>query len=182
MSDEKHKGIAIHEGGHALAAIRFNMAVGVVEVLDEPNEQDQGGFALVEDSPFDVTPENVMGRVIVNLAGYAALKALGYPESVAMEGVGSDFEMAQELIEAFGLPDIDHCKAQAVKFLEQAENLRALEELWPFLLKYRRVSSDAVELIIDYADGLIEAEELQSILSCSCGMEWAPAIPEAATI
>ncbi len=144
--------IAIHEAGHAVAAIQLGLDgqdFGALTI--EPKDYMNGRFEMRE---IRCHEEGRLRDMVVNCAGYAALRTLGLPEDYASLGCGNDFEKAEHLIHAWGLAPIDHWKEVARALLALPDNLRAVEALADELLKAKTLQADEVEICIYNSLGL----------------------------
>lgn len=106
-----------------------------------------------------------MNQALALCAGYAACVASGIDEGTAALGCDSDFMLAQELIDFWGMESLSDMKARTVDLLSNDANVRAIRFVADALLSYRTIGGGFVDLLIDRADGLISENELNRFLA-----------------
>ena len=108
-------------------------------------------------------------------AGYAALIAAGYPEAIAAQGCGDDFENAELLIKRWNLVGgIEEWKIRAVVLMSAAGNKRAVQLVAEHLAKCQTLDGDYVSVLVDLADGECTEEEFRQYLSGRTGAGLTP--------
>lgn len=151
--------IALHEAGHAVAAIKLGIDgqdLGVVTIV--PKDHMNGSFSMREMS---CTYLEIRHDIIINCAGYGALRASGYPESIACIGCGDDFGKAEKLIKGWSLSPLDHWKDQATQLLSIPENALAVSRVSAELLKHKTLGPEYINVLVMAATGLLSKIEVE---------------------
>jgi hypothetical protein len=149
---------ALHEAGHAVSAIQLGIDgqdFGVVTIV--PEGLKNGSFSMREMCCTDL---EIQRDIVVNCAGYGALRALGYPESIACIGCGDDFGKAEKLIEGWLLSPLDHWKDQATQLLSIPENALAVSRVSAELLKHKTLGPEYITILVMASTGIVSQLEL----------------------
>lgn len=144
--------IALHEAGHAVAAIQLGVDgqdFGVITIV--PKGQQNGSFSMNEMHSNIV---DVQRDVVINCSGYGALHALGHPEDFACTGCEDDFDKSKILIDNWNLPSLNHWKNLATDFLSNAENSRAVRTVADSLIKHKELGPEYTQILVRIAIGL----------------------------
>lgn len=154
MTDEgsrtTHEATALHEAGHAVAHVRLldalgNALISHISIVPNPDANTLGHMSA-EDDPCDASV--AAATVTVLCAGYAALVAAGYEDKEARDGAWSDFERAQELIDAWKLDPLEACMGKAVMLMLEDRNINAVRTVASEVLVKRRLDGDYIHALI----------------------------------
>jgi len=170
LTDEQRT--AIHEAGHAVAAIQLGIDgqdYGWVTII--PKEHMNGSFSMRE---MGTTPSEVQNDLVINCSGYGALRAAGYNKNFACTGCSDDFNKAEKLISDFSLPSLDHWKCLATNLLSLPENARAVKAVADCLMQHKELGPGYTEITVMGAMGLMSAVEVDQFKeNCSaCGYQY----------
>jgi hypothetical protein len=149
---------AIHEAGHAVAAIQLGtdgQDFGDVSIVS--NGTLSGFFQM---SPCGGDTEEVSRHLIVSCSGYGALRALGFDEEFACVGCGDDFEQSNTLIGRHSLAPLEYWKALAVNLFSWNENREAVRLVARELVKAKRLNGEHAQILVEYAVGEISKSDL----------------------
>jgi hypothetical protein len=102
MDDSDRRDTAIHEAGHAVMSLRLGVIVGVVTL--KPWDETLAGMVSSE-TDYQLTPRDARLHAAVNLAGWAALAALGSPNADA--GCEDDFEETRKALTTWHLGNVE---------------------------------------------------------------------------
>lgn len=83
------------------------------------------------------------------------------PTVNAEEGCGDDFKKASALIARKGLGDLAACKARAVEFMCQSDNVRAVRVVADELMRCMTIDDQCVDMLVELADGKVTAAEFE---------------------
>src|SRR5262249_27613369 len=104
--------VAVHEAGHAVAALKLNLVVGFVSAMREPNRD---GFVAIRSG---VTESNRRAWITALMAGpLAEEKAFG-----AVSGRDTDGPAIRELLEPLGAAGpgvLNECQAEAAALVDK---------------------------------------------------------------
>lgn len=177
MTDEgsrtTHEATALHEAGHAVAHVRLldalgNALISHISIVPNPDANTLGHMSA-EDDPCDASV--AAATVTVLCAGYAALVAAGYEDKEARDGAWSDFERAQELIDAWKLDPLEACMGKAVMLMLEDRNINAVRTVASEVLVKRRLDGDYIHALIELSDGEITRDDLANFLYLSATPE-----------
>jgi hypothetical protein len=150
---------ALHEAGHAVAAIQLGVDgqdYGFVTVIPQGNINGSFSISEISDSISDIHRD-----IIINCAGYGALRALGYSESFASIGCGDDFAKSKILIKKYSLLPLNHWKDQAISLLSLPKNTRAVKAVADNLLQHKTLGPIYTQITVKAATGLLSSIEFQ---------------------
>ena len=139
---------AIHEAGHVVALIRFDLGCGYASIM--PIDE-TAGFVTIH-----LHAENkreAEARAVSCCAGYAARIVAGDTEELAAFGCDNDFDSANKLIEDWGLDNLVTFKVKAVDMLRLPENVKAVDLIALHLLKRGRLDSEYMQVLVEVVDG-----------------------------
>lgn len=154
--------IAIHEAGHAVAHIRLGQAFASVTI--EPDAaKGQWGSLTGEGRDHVYTREDAEAQVLCSLGGHAALIAAGYDHESSVQGTDGDIDDA-ELILADWLPgdNIEGWLQRTVAMMQEPANTKAVSRITKELLLRRTVPFDAVDCLVEVADGNLSEGDYQA--------------------
>jgi hypothetical protein len=157
FTDEQRK--AFHEAGHAVAAIQLGVDFsdyGQTTIV--PKDYMNGSFSMRESCG---TLSEVERDLIINCAGYGALRSIGFPEEFASLGCGDDFTKAQELIDNRALQSLDHWKMEAIQLLSLPPNPTALKSVAEELLKYKTIGPEYTTILVLTSAGIMSQLDCQ---------------------
>ena len=151
---------ATHEAGHVVAYIRHNEIFEHATIL--PGKDGSWGLVVGGEEPW--TKKKAKAKVSINLGGYAACIAAGDTEDQAVFGCGTDFNNAQERIDAWQLGTLSEAKAKAVKFMRRRKNVRAVELVAQHLLLHGKLETWYLGVLVSLADGETTPAEFDQFL------------------
>jgi hypothetical protein len=157
---------ALHEAGHVVAAIQLGVDgqdYGRVTIV--PKDQTNGSFSMCEISE---SISEIKRDIVINCAGYGALRALGYPEDFACRGCGDDFVKSANLIDQYSLLPLSHWKDQATQLLSLPDNVLAVRAIADNLLKYKILGPVYATVVFEFAIGMISSVEFDQF-KVNCG-------------
>ena len=143
---------AMHEAGHAVAAIQLGVDgqdYGSITII--PEGRMSGSFSMRK---MCTTQSEAQRDLIISCAGYGALRAAGYTEKFACTGCGDDFNSAEALIENWSLPSLDHWKKLATHLLSLPENARAVKAVADSLIQHKTLGPAYTEIKLMAAIGI----------------------------
>ena len=155
---------ALHEAGHAVAAVKNKALLDHVDIVHDKEKQRLGLTTAT------YHPE-IEG--LYSFAGYAAVfayhEAQGKAspvdvENIAANGCGFDFEEAQEHCERFGL-NYEQEKENALVFMREPATLAVVVRVGEELDAHETLSGDAVHLLIDIMSGDGDEQDWQDYLT-----------------
>ncbi|PWB40709.1 MAG: hypothetical protein C3F19_09455 [Rhodocyclales bacterium] len=151
---------AIHEAGHALARVRFNLYIGNTTIV-------QDGNILGASSGEESWGTRKCGEieVLVFCAGYAAVVASGIATTKAIEGCWQDFDEAVRIIEYWGLDPLAAWQQRAVKMMQQPENIRAVELIASKLTEHQMIGPDYLACLVALSDGEVSEKDFSEYLA-----------------
>lgn len=164
--------IAIHEAGHAVAAVRLEIDYGRATIVPD---EDAGylGQVSCDESCFNLEHDDGIGcvgvenselvenQIILSLAGYAALIAAGFTEEESMNGTAKDISDAEALLEKMPSLPLEHWKAKAVSLMSHTENINAVQRVANQLLKDHYLARDMIDVLVEVADGISTEEDYE---------------------
>lgn len=154
---------ALHEAGHAVAQLRFEILGDEVKISpsgDTFGTVDSAGARPVRSN------DEAAARVLSCCAGFAALVATGHDKVQAAIGCDSDFLEAANLIKYWALEgDLETWKRKAVRLMRFPRNIAAVEMVAAHLLRQRVLAGDYVEVLVDLADGSISQADFDDFLA-----------------
>jgi len=153
---------AIHEAGHTVARVRFDLLIGTTSIEAKPLENNLGR-ADGEESWGTTDAAEI--EIMVSCAGYAASVASGLDENTAAMGCAQDFEEATEIIEFWKLGTLDDWCKRTVEFMSKTENIKAVAVLADKLMEFGTIPPDHAGVLIELADGECTIEEWEQFLS-----------------
>ena len=154
---------ALHEAGHAVAQLRFEILGNEVKI--SPSGDTPGAVGSAGAKPVRSNDE-AAARVLSCCAGYAALVAAGHDKVQAAIGCDSDFLEAANLIKYWGLEgDLETWKRKAISLMRFPRNVAAVEMVAAHLLRQLVLAGDYVEVLVDLADGSISQAEFDDFLA-----------------
>jgi hypothetical protein len=144
---------AIHEAGHAVAAVRLDIEYGRATIVPDVEAGnlglvscDENYFVLEHQDDMGcvstVSHELVENQLILCLAGYAARIAAGHSEEDSMDGTGKDISDAVELLAKVPSLPLDHWKEKVVALMQRPENVNAVQRVACQLLKDRCLATE----------------------------------------
>ena len=156
---------AIHEAGHAVAHIRFN--IEQYEATIVPSEGNRGSVTA-EGENHVWSPEDAQNMVLAFCAGYAALVAAGWSRKTATRGARNDFDRAEGLIEQWELDGaLEDWLQKAVALMREPNNRRAVDLIAKELLERKTVPWLDLEDLVRVADGELSEEEFADLKKLS---------------
>jgi hypothetical protein len=169
LTDEQRT--AFHEAGHAVAAIQMGVDLsdyGQITIV--PKEYMSGSFIMREscDTLFEVERD-----LIINCAGYGALRSAGYPEEFASIGCGDDFSKARALIRDWALPSLDQWKSQATQLLSLPPNAMAVKSVAEELLKHKTLGPEYATILLLTSTGITSQLDCEQF-KVNCGSAGIP--------
>ena len=150
---------ALHEAGHAVAAIQLGVDLqdyGFVTIIPQGNMNGSFNIREISDSISDIHRD-----IIINCAGYGALRALGYSKSFASIGCGDDFAKSKILIKKYSLLPLNHWKEQAISLLSLPKNTRAVKAVANNLLQHKTLGPIYTQIVVEAATGPLSSIEFQ---------------------
>ena len=159
MIDQNSKAIhtAIHEAGHAVSCVRLGIDHDKASIVPEGDWLGHVQSAGVNHVWME---EEAVDQVLSYCAGYAALVAAGFDETVATQGADGDFDAARHLIEHWGLAgDLDEWKAKAVAMMQEPRNRAAVKRVADELVAAGTIDWDDISCCCDIADGECTEED-----------------------
>jgi hypothetical protein len=153
---------AFHEAAHAVADLRFGFgwtrAVGSLnDLLSIVPEHDGRLPWKPVGRVARPKPRMARNKVVALLAGYAAERRIGVPESLARAGALNDFEKAERMYDFAGV-DETRAIASAMSFVEDSNNWRAIELIADEAVEREVLSGKELERLLKVADGLAPPE------------------------
>ena len=145
--------IAFHEAGHAVAAIQLGVDLsdyGQTTIV--PKGYTNGSFRMRES--YDTSSE-AERDLIINCAGYGALRSLGHPEELASTGCGDNFSKARALIRGWALQSLDHWKMEATQLLSLPPNTKAVKRVAEELLKHKTLGPEYSTVLVLTSTGIM---------------------------
>ena len=169
LTDEQRT--ALHEAGHAVTAIQLGTDLsdyGQTTIV--PKEYMSGSFRMRESCD---TLSEVERDLIINCAGYGALRSLGYPEEFSSTGCGDDFGKAQDLIDNWELQSLDHWKMEATQLLSLPANATAVQSVAEALLKHKTLGPDYTTILVLTSSGIMSQLDCEQF-EANCGSAGIP--------
>ena len=151
-SPERNFAIALHEAGHAIAAVRLGFEVTRVTI--EPNEEFSGRCEIVDSMFLDLRA--VKHGQLFLLAGHATDLANGVPLELAREIAEADRWFARTVRTQLGLRRERPWLARARRFVRDPANHRAIELLASVLFFCHTLDGNDVGRVVRVADGTDE--------------------------
>ena len=159
-TDRQHA--AIHEAGHAVAHVRLGLGSREASIAHQPGTLERHVGAGTESVWLCADAER---QVVAFCCGYAACVASGDDHDTAEQAAWDDFAQAEQLIAFWVLEGrLTDWQARAVAFMQQPENVRAVERVADELLRRETLDADWIEVLVRVADGETTEAEYQAYL------------------
>ena len=159
---------AVHEAGHAVAAVRFNLGIMFATIvphkstLGRVGDFDSDHFRLAEDGVLEADPERGRDVIIYWLAGYIAevrdCKNFGEIRRARL-GACSDFDGAREVLRTLAQTSLKPYFKLTRDFVRR--EWAAIEAVANALLESNTLDDAEVETIVAIADGEATAQDLE---------------------
>jgi hypothetical protein len=136
--------------------LRLQLQVPLVHI-----ERDKARGLLgqtIGDSDWQLSKAGAKDFVLVTLAGYAAVAAIGAAKPE--DGCGHDFDESRTALRAWRLGSLREWKARTVRIMRQRKNLKAVALVADKLLAHTRIGGQHVDMIVTCANGKITPAEL----------------------